>query len=97
MGFSQHAGIVIYLDQITNGLQLGKLLFELRSQQVTSPRIRVISVIASSIGLKYIGENFPDLTIYAACIDPELNENNEIIPGIGNPLVRLNTTISSQH
>ena len=33
----------------------------------------------------------PNLTIHTACIDPELTEDGEISPGIGNPVLRLNT------
>ncbi len=88
-----NSGVVIFLDQITNGEQLIKILNSLKEQNVTSERLRVITVVASSKGLKSLGENYPDLTIHAACIDEELTSNNEIVPGIGNPTTRLNTKI----
>ncbi len=94
---NSNAGVILYLDQITDGDELIQSLNTLKDQNVSAIRIRVITVIAASKGLKEIGVKFPDLTIYAACIDPELNEKNEIRPGIGNPTVRLNTIITSPH
>ncbi|RPF83512.1 MAG: uracil phosphoribosyltransferase, partial [Synechococcus sp. TMED20] len=32
----------------------------------------------------------PELTIYTACIDPDLRDNGLISPGIGDPVQRLN-------
>ncbi len=89
-----NSGVIIFLDQITNGEQLISVLNSLNEQNVTAERLRVITVIASSKGLKNLGEKYPDLTIHAACIDEELTSNNEIVPGIGNPTARLNTRIN---
>ncbi len=88
-----NAGILIYLDQITNGEKVLKVLKELRDQEISPKRIRVISVLASNDGLKSIGEAEPELTIYCCCIDTEMLNKNELKPGIGNPLLRLNTKI----
>ena len=52
-------------------------------------RLRVITTICASPGLKRIGEAFPDITIHTACIDADLDEQNQILPGIGDPLQRL--------
>ncbi len=90
----QNAGIVIYCDQIDSGENLLKILNKLKLQGIIFSRIRVITSIASSDGLKNIGESFPELKIYASCIDPILTANGEIIPGIGNPSLRLNTRVT---
>ena len=92
----ENSGVIIYYDQITNGASLIKILNQLREQNISSSRIRVITALAASPGLTEIGEIFPELTIYAGCIDQELKNQNEIIPGIGNPEVRLNTIITEQ-
>ncbi len=90
----ENSGIVIYFDQIASGESLLKTLKKLDNLKVNPKRIRVISSLASSNGLKNIGEQFPELKIYTACIDPILSEKGEIIPGIGNPSLRLNTRIT---
>ena len=87
----RNAGIIIFWDQITNGFELLEILEIIKARCVETKRIRVITSLASAPGLKNIGESLPDLTIYAACIDPEISTEKEIKPGIGNPLNRLNT------
>ena len=90
-----NAGVLIYLDQIASGQTLLKTLYSLEKLQVKAQRIRIITALACNTGLKNVGEKFPELKIYAACIDPTLTEEGEIIPGIGNPSSRLNTRIAS--
>lgn len=48
--------------------------------------IHIATIIASKQAIKYCAENFPKdkTTIWAAAIDPELNESAYIIPGLGD-------------
>tara|TARA_Y100001968_G_scaffold313156_1_gene337041 strand:- start:9274 stop:9891 length:618 start_codon:yes stop_codon:yes gene_type:complete len=92
-----NAGIIIYHDQITNGDELLRDLKLLKEQKVESQRIKIITALASSPGLKKIGESFTDLTIYSACIDPGLTLENKISPGIGDPAKRINTRITTSN
>ena len=78
-------------SRITTGEKILKDLKILKASEVDSRRIRVITAIASSPGLKKIGENIQDLNIYCACIDPELLSEREINPGIGDPSLRIKT------
>ncbi len=91
----KNAGIIIYLDQIANGNRLKTLLNTLQEKKVAAQRLRVITALASSPGLTEIGKTFPELTIYTSCIDPEVSKEGLILPGIGNPVLRVNTRISS--
>ena len=88
-----NTGVVIYLDQITKGDDLLKIIELLNLKNVSPRRIRVVSVLAAKPGLHKIGEKTPDLNIYCACIDPELTQNEDINPGIGNTSMRINTKI----
>ena len=90
----ENAGIVIYVDQITDGKALLKTFDLLAQQNVEARRIRVISALVAKPGLKSLGERIHDLNIYCSCIDPEITDNDEIKPGIGKPSLRLNTKIS---
>ena len=90
---ARNEGVIIYIDQIASGERLKWTLELLKQQNIESIRLRIITPLASNPGLKTLGEKFPDLTIYAASIDPELTENGEIYPGIGNPFLRLNTRV----
>ena len=91
------AGIIIFVDQISNGEGLLRTLNKLVKLDVDPRRIRVVSALAAKAGLQKIGESLPDLNIYCACIDPEITDNGEINPGIGNPSLRLNTKVSSNN
>ncbi len=89
-----NAGIIMFIDQIASGERILKFLQLLQKRNVESNRLRVITIVSSHNGLKNIGESIPDLTIHCACIDEKINEKNEIIPGIGNPIQRLSPRIA---
>jgi len=48
--------------------------------------IHVATVISSQQAIDYVASHFPDTktTVWAAAIDPELNEHSYIIPGLGD-------------
>ena len=83
------AGVVMFLDQIRGGAELINLLQRLDQLGVEAPRLRVITALSASPGLKRIGESYPEITIHTACIDADLDEQDRILPGIGDPLQRL--------
>jgi uracil phosphoribosyltransferase len=85
----QRAGILVWLPQLASGRTLLALLERLRRSGVEGARLRVITSLASSPGLKAVGEATDSLTIYCACIDPELNNQGQILPGFGDPAQRL--------
>ncbi|MCA9130281.1 MAG: uracil phosphoribosyltransferase [Planctomycetales bacterium] len=48
------------------------------------PDIRLISIIASQPGIDRVHSMFPHVRIVVAAIDPELNADNYIVPGLGD-------------
>ena len=88
-GIEPQAGLVLVLDQIRHGESVVASLETLRQQGVDGRRLRVITALCASPGLKHIGEAFPDITIHTACIDADLDEQGRTLPGIGDPLQRL--------
>ncbi|MGI9471267.1 MAG: uracil phosphoribosyltransferase [Rubripirellula sp.] len=46
--------------------------------------IRVLSIIASREGLDRVHRDFPDVHIYVAAVDPILNDQSFIVPGLGD-------------
>ena len=85
-----NAGLILFVDQITNGEGLLTVLQQLQQQAVEGRRLRVITALAANAGLKRLGEAVPDLNIHTACIDPDIGDDGLIQPGIGNPVQRLN-------
>ena len=47
-------------------------------------KIKFLCIIAAPEGLKAVEEKFPDVKIYCAHIDRELNNNKYICPGLGD-------------
>ena len=41
-------------------------------------------IIANERGIKQVNETHPDVQIYTAAVDPELNEQLYIVPGLGD-------------
>ncbi len=46
--------------------------------------IRFVCLVACPEGIKYFCEEHPDIPVYTAAIDKELDENSYIIPGLGD-------------
>ncbi|MFM7170395.1 MAG: uracil phosphoribosyltransferase [Cyanobium sp.] len=85
----ERVGVLIWLPQLATGRTLLALLERLRESGVDGQRLRVITAVAASPGLKAVGAATEALTIYCACIDPELNGLGQILPGFGDPAQRL--------
>lgn len=47
-------------------------------------KIKVLTVISAPEGLKRVQEKYPEVQIYTASIDRELNEKAYILPGLGD-------------
>ena len=48
------------------------------------PAIRLVSLIASQSGIDALTEAAPDVRVYCAAVDPELNAQKFIVPGLGD-------------
>jgi uracil phosphoribosyltransferase len=82
-------GVLVFAAEVGGPADLDALLEALRERGVSGPRLRVITALAASEGLKRLGESFADLILYTACIDPELSADGHISPGIGQVNERL--------
>lgn len=85
----ERVGVLVFLPVLASGATLLAVLERLASLGVQGPRLRVITTLASAPGLKRVGERFGDLTLYCACIDPELSEESLLRPGCGDIAARL--------
>ena len=47
-------------------------------------QIKFASIIAAPEGIKMLTEKHPDIQIYCGSIDRQLNENGDILPGLGD-------------
>ncbi|WP_369795447.1 uracil phosphoribosyltransferase [Synechococcus sp. GFB01] len=89
----ERMGVLVFSGEVATGERLEGLLTALASLGVRGRRLRVISALTASPGLKRLGETNPDLTLYTACIDAELSSEGRIVPGIGSVPERLYGTM----
>lgn len=47
-------------------------------------KIIVAGIIAAKEGIVFIQEHAPDVELFVACIDPDLNDHGYILPGLGD-------------
>jgi uracil phosphoribosyltransferase len=51
---------------------------------VTPVRIKLVNLIAAPEGVEAVSAAHPDIEIYAAALDRQLNEKGYILPGLGD-------------
>ena len=47
-------------------------------------KIKILCIVASPVGIAKIEEKYPDVEIFAATVDRELNDSAYILPGLGD-------------
>jgi uracil phosphoribosyltransferase len=85
----ERVGVLVFDPMVATAGSLSQVLERLEAKGVRGQRVRVVSALAAAPGLKHLGERFPDLTLYTACIDPELDGEFRIVPGLGDAGDRL--------
>jgi uracil phosphoribosyltransferase len=83
------AGVLVFAPQVASGSSLLHVLEQLEQRGVSGVRVRVITALTASPGLKRLGERYEDLTLYTGCIDAELDPEQRILPGFGDADQRL--------
>ena len=56
-------------------------------------KLKVLSIIASQVGIESVHQQFPPADIYVCAIDPELNSRKFIVPGLGDAGDRIFNTL----
>ncbi|MFM8936470.1 MAG: uracil phosphoribosyltransferase [Vulcanococcus sp.] len=84
-----NAGVLVFEPMVASAGTLLQVLERLEAKGVSGVRVRVISALAASPGLKRLGERYGDLTLYTGCIDAELDSQQRILPGLGDAAARL--------
>ena len=90
-------GVIFYSEQITTKSATLETLIKLKKLGVDSNRILLITAISSNKGLNEISILFPGQVIYTSCIDEEDENTKLLVPGIGNPLLRLSSIFQDKN
>src|SRR5262249_44179515 len=56
-------------------------------------RTKIVSIIASQVGIDTDQQKYPDTDIFVCAIDPELNSRKFIVPGLGDAGDRIFNTL----
>jgi uracil phosphoribosyltransferase len=92
MPYQIRGGISIIVDpMLATGGSTNAAIDMLKAQG--AERIAVVCIVTCPDGLRAVEEAHPDVSVYAASVDPELNENKYIVPGLGDAGDRLYGTI----
>ncbi|MCX5931285.1 MAG: uracil phosphoribosyltransferase [Cyanobacteria bacterium] len=92
----ERVGVMVFDPMLATGGSLIQVLERLEARGVSGQRLLVITALAASPGLTAVGRRFPDLRVYTACIDPELDGAYRIVPGLGDAGDRLYGSQSPQ-
>ncbi|QEY33363.1 uracil phosphoribosyltransferase [Synechococcus sp. RSCCF101] len=82
-------GVMLLLPVIGSGALAQALLQGLAERGCSGRRVRLLTAIACQPGLQALAELWPDLTIHTACIDPDCDEADRPLPGVGDLPQRL--------
>ena len=64
-----------------------------RLKQYDVGTIRFVTLVAATEGIERLKEYHPDIELYTLSIEPELDKEGYIIPGIGDASSRLYGTV----
>jgi uracil phosphoribosyltransferase len=79
------AKVLIVDPMLATGGSMIATLRELTQRGVDPSNIRIIAVVAAPPALQKLSQEFPTLNnVYTAAIDEHLNEQNYIVPGLGD-------------
>jgi uracil phosphoribosyltransferase len=57
---------------------------EITQRGIDPNNVRIVSVVAAPPALQALSQTYAGLQVYTAIIDPELNTQSYIVPGLGD-------------
>jgi uracil phosphoribosyltransferase len=60
-----------------------------RLKEAAPRSIRFVTLLAAAAGARFFEESHPDIPLYAAAVDPEIDSHGYILPGMGDAGDRL--------
>jgi len=82
--FASGTRVLIPEPMMATGGSMLLAMAELTKRGIDPAQVRVVSVVVAPPALKKIAELYPTMQIFTATIDPELNEQGFIVPGLGD-------------
>jgi uracil phosphoribosyltransferase len=82
--FAPNTHILILDPMLATGGSIMFVLEEIMKRGGNPALTRIISVVSAPPALQKIGSKYPELNIYSAMIDEQVNERGFILPGLGD-------------
>lgn len=82
--FEEDERVLLVDPMLATGGTMRAAVEECVSRGVNIRNLRCIVAVCAPPALQNLSDAFPDLTIYAGGIDPELDEKGYIVPGLGD-------------
>jgi uracil phosphoribosyltransferase len=86
---SASCGVLLFWPELAEPEPLLAVLDHLASLGVGGARLRLITAVAARPALHPVGERHGDLSLYCGAIDPDLDGQGRIVPGLGPIAERL--------
>jgi uracil phosphoribosyltransferase len=80
----ENARYLILEPMLATGGTMVQVLDAMHASGAKQELVRVISLIASRPALERISAKYPNVQIFCAAIDPEIDESSFIVPGLGD-------------
>ncbi len=78
-----HHPVILADPMLATGGSIVAALDELK-KRATLERVKIATLIAAPEGIQRVRQSYPDVPIYAAALDRQLNEKGYILPGLGD-------------
>jgi uracil phosphoribosyltransferase len=82
--FAPETRVLILDPMLATGGSMMKAMEEVTNRGADPALMRIISVVAAPPALRQLNEKYSDLILYTAIIDPGLNSQGYIVPGLGD-------------
>lgn len=82
--FEPGTRLLISEPMLATGGSIMATMTELTQRGMDPSQVRIISIVTAPPALQKLGTHFPEVQVYTATIDPELNEQGFIVPGLGD-------------
>ncbi|XP_078435481.1 uracil phosphoribosyltransferase [Wolffia australiana] len=91
--FSEGTRVLLVDPMLATGGTIVAAIDLLKDRGVKNRQIKIVSAIAAPPALQKLSLQFPGVHVYTGIIDPEVNEEGFIIPGLGDAGDRIFGTI----
>ncbi len=82
--FATDARVLLLDPMLATGGTMMAAMTEITQRGIDPNNVRIVSVVAAPPALQALSQTYAGLQVYTAIIDPELNTQSYIVPGLGD-------------